>query len=180
MAHYIKTSLVLAGLTFSPALAMAQYTAPAPAPETQPAPDTQSTPDTAQDAATPSEAATVKVGNSDEYGSYLTDGEGRSLYMFESDTQGQGDTQATVSCNAECMARWPALQTEGEPEAGDQIDASLLGTVEHEGQTIVTYNGWPLYHFVEDTAPGDTKGQDIEEFGAEWYLVTPQGEKVED
>jgi hypothetical protein len=31
----------------------------------------------------------------------------------------------------------------------------------------------------DNKTPGDTKGDDIEEFGAEWYLVTPQGEKAE-
>ena len=30
------------------------------------------------------------------------------------------------------------------------------------------------------TGPGETKGHDIEEFGAEWYLLTPEGEKAED
>lgn len=43
---------------------------------------------------------------------------------------------------------------------------------------MVPYNGWPLYYFVEDAAPGDTRGHLIEEFGGEWYLVTPEGEKA--
>lgn len=73
-----------------------------------------------------------------------------------------------------------AVLCEGEPQAGKGIDASKLGTVEHGGNRIVTYNGWPLYYFAEDTGPGETKGHDIEEFGAEWYLVTPEGEKAED
>ncbi|MGH6913524.1 MAG: hypothetical protein ACREH3_07425, partial [Geminicoccales bacterium] len=37
----------------------------------------------------------------------------------------------------------------------------------------------PLYQFAKDAQPGDTKGQDVEGFGAEWYLISPEGEKVE-
>jgi hypothetical protein len=37
-----------------------------------------------------------------------------------------------------------------------------------------------LYYFARDESAGDTKGQDIEGFGAEWYLVSPEGEKVEE
>lgn len=42
----------------------------------------------------------------------------------------------------------------------------------------MTYHGCPLYYFVKGKATGDTKGQDVEGFGAEWYLVTPGGKKV--
>ncbi len=59
--------------------------------------------------------------------------------------------------------------------------ADLIGTFERDdGKMQVTYGGWPLYHFVRDKAPGDTNGQDVEGFGAEWYLVSPSGEEVED
>jgi predicted lipoprotein with Yx(FWY)xxD motif len=126
------------------------------------------------------DAATVNVAEHEEHGRYLTDGEGRALYLFESDTRAEGDTPAAVSCSAECLERWPPFHSAGEPQAGEGADAALLGTVDHEGETMVTYNGWPLYYFVEDQAPGDTKGHDIEEFGAEWYLIGPDGEKVED
>ena len=126
------------------------------------------------------QATTVQVAESAEHGQYLTDAEGRALYLFESDTKGEGDAAAKVSCTGECLSRWPPLHSEGEPQAGDMVDAAKLGTVEHDGMMMVTYNGWPLYYFVEDSAPGDTKGHDIEEFGAEWYLITPEGEKAED
>ena len=125
------------------------------------------------------EAATVKVSQSDQHGQYLTDGEGRAVYLFTADKQGQGDTQAQVSCTGECLDAWPPLYTQGEPQAGDMADASLLGTVEHDGRQMVTYNGWPLYYFARDAGPGQTTGQDIESFGGEWYLVSPQGTKVE-
>jgi len=144
------TGIVLAGLALSPTFAVAQ------------------------------EAGTVKAAESTEHGQYLTDADGRALYLFEADTKGEGDVAATVSCTGECLDRWPPLHSEGEPQAGEMIDAAKLGTIEHDGGMMVTYNGWPLYYFVEDTAAGDTKGHDIEEFGGEWYLITPEGEKAED
>ncbi len=125
------------------------------------------------------EAATVKVAESGEHGKYLADADGRSLYLFESDTRAEGGAKAQISCKDKCLERWPPFYSEGEPKAGDMADAAKLGTVEHDGKMVVTYNGWPLYYFVDDKAPGDTKGHDIEEFGAEWYLVTPEGEKAE-
>ena len=126
------------------------------------------------------DAVTIKVTESPEHGQYLTDGEGRSLYLFEADTKGEGGAAPQIACAADCLARWPILVTTGEPVAGEMVDAALLGTADHQGQMVVTYNGWPLYHFVDDAAPGDTNGHDIEEFGAEWYLVTPAGEKADD
>ena len=38
-------------------------------------------------------------------------------------------------------------------------------------------------HFIDGYLPtmeaGDVTGHDIEDFGAEWYLVTPEGEKAD-
>jgi predicted lipoprotein with Yx(FWY)xxD motif len=42
----------------------------------------------------------------------------------------------------------------------------------------VTYNGHPLYRFVQDKKPGDTKGQGVDAFGARWYAVTAAGKRV--
>ncbi|HET7413282.1 MAG TPA: hypothetical protein VFJ18_11560 [Pararhizobium sp.] len=125
------------------------------------------------------DAATVKVSQSDQYGKYLTDANGRSLYLFTKDTQGQGGAKATVSCSGDCLQAWPPFYTDGKPQAGDQADASMLGTIQHDSKMMVTYNGWPLYYFVKDQSPGDTNGQDKHGFGGEWYLVSPQGDKVE-
>lgn len=127
----------------------------------------------AQDAAT-----TLTVRESPEHGSYIADGEGMSLYMFEADTQGQGETAAETTCYDDCAEAWPPLIGE-EPQAGEGAQADLIDSIERrDGQMQVTYNGWPLYYFVRDQNPGDTTGHDVEGFGAEWYLVAPDGEVV--
>lgn len=125
------------------------------------------------------DAVTLTTAQSEEHGTYLADGDGRAVYLFTADTQGTGDTDAQVSCQGECLDAWPPLYTEGEPEAGDQVDSEMLGTVDHEGQMMVTYNGWPLYHFTRDEGAGEPTGQHVESFGGEWYLVSPEGERIE-
>ena len=119
--------------------------------------------------------AHVGVAEKEPYGAYLVDAEGKTLYLFMADTDGSS------TCNDDCAGAWPPLTTEGEAMAGDGVEASMLGTVEREDGTMqVTYNGHPLYYFVRDESAGDTNGQDVEGFGAEWYLVSPSGEQVEE
>jgi predicted lipoprotein with Yx(FWY)xxD motif len=115
-----------------------------------------------------------------EEGTYLVDGRGMSLYLFLADTQGKDATEAKSACEGECLEHWPPLVVEEAPVGDDTLDASLLGTIERsDGLLHVTYNGWPLYYYHEDMAAGDIKGHDFEEFGAEWYLIGPDGERAE-
>ena len=122
--------------------------------------------------------ATINVSESTEFGSILVDGDGMSLYLFMADTQNSG----TSTCGDDdgCATEWPPLVTEGDPVAGEGVDAALLGTITRDdGTTQVTYNGWPLYLFAGDSAPGDTVGQGIDEFGGLWFLVSPTGEAIQ-
>lgn len=115
---------------------------------------------------------TINVSESTEFGPILVDDQGLSLYLFMNDTQG-GESSA---CNDDCATEWPPLLTQGSPVAGEGVDSTLLGTITREdGSMQVTYNGWPLHHFDEDTTLGDTKGQGMEGL---WFLVTPAGEPV--
>ena len=120
-------------------------------------------------------AATVQVMQNEQLGEILTDGEGRVLYLFTDDTQGSGGTAPTVSCSGGCLENWPPLFTEGDPQAGEGVDASLLSTVSFNDKMMVTYNGWPLYYFAGDEQPGQTNGQ---ERGDKWYVVNAAGEAV--
>jgi predicted lipoprotein with Yx(FWY)xxD motif len=121
------------------------------------------------------QGARVEVSEKEPFGEYLTDAEGMSLYLFEA------DEQLNSTCYDACAQAWPPLFTEGEPTAGEGVDQGMLAAFERtDGSTQVAYNGRPLYYFARDESAGDTKGQDIEGFGAEWYLVSPEGEKVEE
>lgn len=119
------------------------------------------------------EGARIETRSTDEMGAYLTDAEGRSLYIFE------GDSAMQSNCYDACAEAWPPFLSEGTAEAGVGVEAAMIGAIKRkDGATQVTYNGMPLYYFVNDAEAGQTTGQDKEGFGAEWYLLTPKGEKV--
>jgi predicted lipoprotein with Yx(FWY)xxD motif len=108
-------------------------------------------------------------------GRYLVDQQGDSVYLFEKDEGGES------YCNGACAAVWPPLETSKAPNAGAGIQIAALGTIKRDdGDMQVTYHGHPLYYYAADAStPGKTKGQDIRQFGAGWYLVSGQGEPVE-
>jgi hypothetical protein len=43
----------------------------------------------------------------------------------------------------------------------------------------VAYAGHPLYYYQADTSSDDTYGQELDQFGAGWYALTPTGDKAE-
>jgi predicted lipoprotein with Yx(FWY)xxD motif len=117
----------------------------------------------------------LQVSDQGPYGDHLTDAKGMSLYLFE------GDGKLKSTCYDACATAWPPLLTNGEPSAGQGVDKSMLATLKRkDGSIQATYNGQPLYHFVKDKQPGDTKGEGVKGFGAEWYLISPEGKTVEE
>jgi predicted lipoprotein with Yx(FWY)xxD motif len=118
----------------------------------------------------PEGSASVMTADSD-FGEIVVDAEGRTLYLFDPDEGGKS------TCYDDCEASWPPLLFDGSP-SGDGVDASLLGTTERkDGSTQVTLDGWPLYYFAGDAAPGDTNGQGV---GEVWHVVAPDGTAITD
>src|SRR3954454_15189014 len=139
---------------------------------------TASSPYAASGAPRPAAATTsaASVGSArSALGKMLVDGKGNTLYLFEADK-----TPASM-CNGACATDWPPLTTSGKAAAGKGVAAAKLGTSKRgDGTSQVTYNGHPLYLYAGDTAPGQTAGEAIDAFGAEWYVVSPAGAKIED
>jgi predicted lipoprotein with Yx(FWY)xxD motif len=130
----------------------------------------QSTPKTTSSAAS---GATIDVRKT-VLGTILVDSTGRTLYLFEKDKSGKS------SCSGACASAWPPVTTTAKPTSATAVHAALLGTTKRsDGSTEVTYNGQPLYTYAGDAAPGDTTGEGLKQFGAEWYVLSPQGKKVE-
>jgi predicted lipoprotein with Yx(FWY)xxD motif len=103
-------------------------------------------------------------------GTFLTDADGRTLYLFTNDAPG------VSNCTGDCLTAWPALLTDGGPVAGTGVDGALLGTTTRDdGSTQVTYAGWPLYFFAGDAAPGDVEGQGVNDV---WFVVSPAGDII--
>jgi predicted lipoprotein with Yx(FWY)xxD motif len=119
--------------------------------------------------------AVVKVMNTPALGKVIVDSQGMTLYDFRKD---KGTTSA---CYGECAVAWPPLLTSGEPKAAGGAKQSLLGTTKRKDGTVqVTYNGHPVYGFVEDNKPGETNGNDFKGFGGQWYALEPDGEEPAD
>jgi predicted lipoprotein with Yx(FWY)xxD motif len=117
--------------------------------------------------------STVNVAQS-KLGRILVDNRGRTLYLFGKDKTGKS------SCSSACAAYWPPLIATTKPTAGSGARASLLATIKRaDGRRQVTYKGHPLYLFVKDTKKGQTNGEELNVFGAEWYAVSAAGAKVE-
>ena len=107
-------------------------------------------------------------------GRILVGARGRTLYVFEK------DKSSVSTCDGSCAKYWPPLTTTAKPRAGRGAVAARLGTARRkDGRLQVTYNRHPLYYFAGDAKAGQTGGQGMEAFGAEWYVLSPAGVKVE-
>lgn len=106
-------------------------------------------------------------------GTYLTDGTGRALYMWDADRRGAS------TCYGQCAASWPPLTITGSATAGPGVTASLIGSsTRSDGTRQVTYGGWPLYYYAPDVRPGQLTGQGNTGFGAVWWVLSPAGQPL--
>ena len=127
-----------------------------------------------QPAAQAAASRTTVVARNSRYGRVLFDGKGRVLYGFTRDRRNGGSR-----CYGACAKAWPVFfATKQQLRAGKGVKHSLLGTTRRrDGRIQATYNGWPLYYYVDD-GPGEIKCQDVEEFGGTWLVVRPNGQLV--
>jgi predicted lipoprotein with Yx(FWY)xxD motif len=103
-------------------------------------------------------------------GTVLATPSGQTLYLLTSEAGG------AIKCTGSCLSIWHPLTLPSgmsAPVAGKGV-AGTLGVVHRtNGEVQVTDNGYPLYTFVEDTGPGQTKGEGIHfPGGGVWYLVS--------
>jgi len=119
-------------------------------------------------------AASLVGTKTSSLGTFLVDGNGRALYLWEA------DDGAKSTCSRACAQAWPPLTATTTPTATGAVKASLLGTIKRaDGSREVTYAGHPLYTYVGDTRAGQTTGQGSNGFGAPWWVVTPAGKALQ-
>ena len=119
-------------------------------------------------------AASVVGTKTGSLGTFLVDGKGRALYLWEA------DHGATSACSGACAQAWPPLTITGTPKASGAVKGSLLGTTKRaDGSREVTYAGHPLYLFAGDSRAGQTTGEGSTGFGAPWWVVTPAGKALQ-
>lgn len=105
-------------------------------------------------------------------GSYLSDKEGRALYSFALDANGQS------SCTGGCEAVWPPFYVDN--LTADKLSSGLLSSdfatiTASSGKKQLTYKGWPLYHFSPMAngtleTSGGTAGDGI---NGVWFIAKP-------
>ncbi len=142
--------------------------APAAAPATTP-PVTQ--PSTTQTGSTQATTTpTIDLATDPTLGQYLTDENGRTLYVFLK------DSPDASNCSGNCQTLWPPLLTSDTPKAGPGVDASLIGTANLSGgEKIVTYDHRPLYYASTDQKVGQKTGEAIANV---WFVVSPAGAPI--
>ncbi|MGY6019067.1 COG4315 family predicted lipoprotein [Streptomyces spinosirectus] len=114
------------------------------------------------------DTSTIKVSSS-PLGNILTDGSGRTLYLFTED----GKNTNSMNCDAACVRLWPHM--EGKPHAGKGVRSSLISATGTGSKAQVTYAGHPLYYYADDHSAGDVKGQGIDKI---WYVMNDKGTAV--
>ncbi len=115
----------------------------------------------------------IKTGKVSPYGSILQDSRGRSIYLFTK------ERSSTSRCYGECAKEWPPVLTKGEPRARGGARQSKLGTTRRRsGKTQVTYNGHPLYYYVDETRANQVLCQGVFEFGGLWYVMNARGHAI--
>ena len=123
-------------------------------------------------ATTPAAAAGVGLMTaSSSLGDIVTDSEGMTVYMFDSDTQGSG----TSTCSGGCLSAWPPVPAgTGAPElTGVTGDVATITAT--DGSQQLTLNGWPLYYYASDAAAGDVNGQGS---GGVWWVLDATGTPI--
>ncbi|HJP75233.1 MAG TPA: hypothetical protein VJ914_13245 [Pseudonocardiaceae bacterium] len=106
-------------------------------------------------------------------GTVVVDSKGRTVYLFTVDT----NNPPKSNCGTGCDSVWPPVlaPASGTPTLSG-VDSSKVGTVTRsDGSKQLTLNGWPLYEYEGDSAPGDVKGENVQ---GSWFAVSPQGTKV--
>ena len=91
-------------------------------------------------------------------GTVVSTSDGMTLYTFDRDPAGQS------ACNAECAQYWHPYLANGTYKAFGKM--TIIARA--DGQRQWAYDGHPLYTFVQDTAPGEIKGN---AFHNEWHVV---------
>lgn len=105
---------------------------------------------------------TVKIAMTPELGSFLVDGQGRTLYYF------MKDMPMVSNCKGKCAEVWPPFYVE-KATVPHMLNPQDFGMITREdGMMQTTYKNWPLYYFSKDEAPGDTKGQG---FNNLWFII---------
>ncbi len=107
----------------------------------------------------------ILLGGNDDLGTFLTDANGMTLYTWSRDEPG------VTNCYDQCAVNWPPLLDKSgmrDPHAGEGVTGELGTTERDDGTFQVTYDGWPVYFWINDAQPGDASGHNV---GGTWAVA---------
>jgi predicted lipoprotein with Yx(FWY)xxD motif len=108
-----------------------------------------------------------------DFGAHLTNGKGRALYVFTS------DSGTTSNCYGACAHAWPPYIVKSRPRAVGKARKALIATTRRsDGRLQATYAGHPVYFYEADNEPGEVLCQAVNEFGGFWYVIRASGKVV--
>ncbi|MEO8416023.1 MAG: hypothetical protein ABI472_20350 [Ginsengibacter sp.] len=94
-----------------------------------------------------------------QVGTHIVDKDGRSLYYFSNDANGQSN------CTGGCLATWPIFNADSATTFGNGLQASDFKTITTStGAKQTTYKSWPLYYYAPAGVPelaAETKGEGV-------------------
>lgn len=118
------------------------------------------------------DAPVARVAEVGTFGSILVGADGRTLYAFTKDVDGQS------TCFDACASAWPALTVADGFTPPTGVDPTLVGAVDRpDGGQQLKFGKWPLYYYTGDGAEGDTNGQGV---GGVWFVVKADGTLIKD
>ena len=106
-----------------------------------------------------------------DLGEIVVDADGRTVYVFDKDTAGSGQS----ACSGDCLAKWPAVEAESDAPEVDGVTGDVGTITRDDGTKQVTLGGMPLYLYAADSQAGDVTGQAV---GGVWWVVAPDGTKI--
>src|SRR5512137_2921799 len=109
----------------------------------------------------------VNLANNMELGTYMTNATFFTLYHYLSDPPHKGIS----TCYGDCSKIWSPFYVENlmpNPELKSR-DFDVISR--DDGKKQLTYLGWPLYLYIGDTKPYETRGQAK---NGVWFVVNPQ------
>ena len=97
-------------------------------------------------------------------GYVLANAAGHTIYWFARDHRGSPRS----ACTGRCLLVW--LPVTGHPVAGRGVTLdAVLGTITRpDGVVQATYDGYPLYTFASDSAPGQAHGDGA---AGAWHVI---------
>ncbi|MDD1664848.1 MAG: hypothetical protein LUQ32_05795 [Methanomicrobiales archaeon] len=109
---------------------------------------------------------TLMIASRPKTGAYLTDGSGRGLYVFTTDTTGRS------SCAGTCLRNWPAFSVDTVAAPSVVKASDFTPVTRTDGVKQLAYMGRPLYYYSADRDAGDLSGHG---FNNVWFAANVTG-----